>query len=270
MFFNRPAFLGQVPISPSRPRYQQLYRFPWQKVRFPWQQEIKRQVPPVTIVLPPVKPPPPSIRPLFFHRPLVPKPPPPLPPIRPGTDRPDVATGVRNCYYCDGKYVMLTEYEASRSGKDCTDVGSRCPEPRASIPRPTIPTTPMPSVPRSEPTTARESYEQALRTFDARRPAPPPYEMTSKDIQTEALRRHQEWMRSAGIQERPPVSTGQCPAGQFWDGSKCRGSVSTMPGIPTGSSGSPGVPSTIAPTGMPTSAVMTGRVRFPVVNLRRI
>lgn len=138
-------------------------------------------------------------------------------------------------------------------------------------PKPWIPTTPMPSVPRSEPTTARESYEQKLKEFDARSRAPAPYEMTSEETQTESLRRHQEWMRSAGIQERPPVSTAQCPPNQFWDGTKCRGSISAMPGgIPVGGSGGPiGPTSSFAPTATP-SAVMTGKVRFPVVNLRRI
>lgn len=32
----------------------------------------------------------------------------------------------------------------------------------------------------------------------------------------------------------PPVSTNQCPPGQFWDGRRCRGSVSAMPNIPSG------------------------------------
>lgn len=70
---------------------------------------------------------------------------------------------------------------------------------------------PQPSVPRSEPTTARESYEQKLKEFDARSRAPAPYEMTSEETQTEALRRHQEWMRSAGIQERPVLGWNEMP-----------------------------------------------------------
>lgn len=127
-------------------------------------------------------------------------------------------------------------------------------------------------VPRSEPTTARESYEQALKEFDARRPAPPPYEMTSEETRAEALKRHHEWMRSAGIQEAPSTPTGQCPPGQFFDGRKCRGSVPTG-GIPTG--GLPGESSWLAPTstlapGMTPSTIMTGRIRIPVVNLRRV
>jgi hypothetical protein len=138
-------------------------------------------------------------------------------------------------------------------------------------PKPWIPTTPMPSVPRSEPTTARESYEQKLKEFDARPRTPTPYEMTSEETRAEALRRHQEWMRSAGIQERPPVSTAKCQPNQFFDGEKCRSSISAMPGgIPTGGSGGPiGPTSSLAPMVAP-SAVMTGRVRFPVVNLRRV
>lgn len=139
--------------------------------------------------------------------------------------------------------------------------------------KPWTPITPMPSVPRSEPTTARESYEQKLKEFDARPRVPTPYEMTSEETQTESIKRHQEWMRSAGIQEQKPLTAPvTCAPGQFFDGKQCRGSISTMPGgVPAGSQGGAiGPVSNLAPAGMPASSVMTGRVRFPVLNLRRI
>lgn len=69
----------------------------------------------------------------------------------------------------------------------------------------------------------------------------------------------------------PATPTAQCGPSQFWDGVKCRGSISAIPGgIPTGSSGGAiGPTSSFAPMTSP-SSVMTGKVRFPVVNLRRV
>jgi hypothetical protein len=60
----------------------------------------------------------------------------------------------------------------------------------------------------------------------------------------------------------PPVAAGggapgpgNCPAGQFWNGSTCRGAVASMPGgIPTGGGG-------------PAGAVSFGLGGYPVVNL---
>jgi len=102
------------------------------RTRFSWQPRTRR-VGPTTVALSPIQP---DAAPFSFIRPLVPGPPPPLPPLRPGTqtDRPPVPTGARNCYYCNGQYVMLTPQEGI--AKNCIEVGSRCPEPR----RPDTPT----------------------------------------------------------------------------------------------------------------------------------
>lgn len=151
-----------------------------------------------------------------------------------------------------------------------------------------------------------DSYQQRLQEFSERPMTPSIYEqtLTPQEVQAEALRRHEEWLRSSGMQPsvatpattsmqpqttseadrynltpqnmRPDVATGQCPPDaqgrpQFWDGRQCRGSIA--PGasglISQAMNLAPAAtiaPSEFAMPSMPATSFMGG-MRFPVVNL---
>ncbi len=96
---------------------------------------------------------------------------------------------------------------------------------------PPVPTTPQPCPPGY--TSTPSGCLKNTPTLPDRPPIqpPPPVETPATSVTQNS--------GNGPYQATSGEGPGQCPEGQFWDGVKCRGSVSSLPSIPTGGGSAP-------------------------------